>query len=177
MIVIGIDPGTVRTGFGIVRRDGNRLTRLSSGTISTSSKKPMEERLLAIHEGLDQVLTVSGPEEAAVEDIFFSKNARSALKLGQVRGVILLTLTRREIPITSYAPALVKRAVVGSGRAAKEQVGRVVQAILGLDELPGEDEGDALAIAICHLNAPRIPAMKAPSVSKRPKQRRPGRTR
>ncbi|MCP4601365.1 MAG: crossover junction endodeoxyribonuclease RuvC [Proteobacteria bacterium] len=157
MITIGIDPGTVKTGFGVVRRDGTRLVRLGSGTIRTNAKEPMEARLLTIHEGLDQVLTLYGPDEAAVEDIFFAKNARSALKLGQARGAIILTLTRRGISIASYAPAFVKQSVVGAGRASKTQIGRVVQAILGMKESPGEDEGDALAVAICHLNAPRIP--------------------
>jgi len=157
MIVFGVDPGTVRTGFGVVRKDGSRLLRLGSGTIQTDSKAPMENRLLAIHEGLDQALTQYGPDQGAVEDVFFSKNAKSALKLGQVRGVILLTLTRRQIPLTSYAPAFVKRAVVGVGRAGKGQVQQVVRTILRMDALPQEDEADALALAICHANAPRLP--------------------
>ncbi|MDJ0765060.1 MAG: crossover junction endodeoxyribonuclease RuvC [Myxococcota bacterium] len=155
MISIGIDPGTVRTGYGVVRRDGGRLVRLASGTIRTNAKDPIETRLLAIHEGLDQILTQYGPDDAAVEDVFFAKNARSALKLGHVRGVILLTLTRRGLVVASYPPAFVKRAVVGAGRAAKDQVRHVVLAILGLNVLPSEDEGDALAVAICHLNGPR----------------------
>lgn len=157
MRAIGIDPGTYRTGFGVVQKIGTRVRRVASGTIVASEKLPMERRLLAIHEGLDVILTEHAPDEAAVEDVFFAKNARSALKLGQVRGVILLTLTRRDTPITSYPPALVKRAVVGSGRAQKDQVRRVVKAILGLEALPAEDEGDALALAICHLNALRLP--------------------
>lgn len=153
MIAVGIDPGTIRTGFGVVRRDGPRLRRIASGIIGTDVDASMEARLLAVHEELDRILTAHGPESAAVEDLFFSKNARAAIKLGQVRGVILVTLARRGIPVTSYAPALVKRSVVGTGRAVKEQMQRVVQAILGLDSLPAEDEGDALGIAICHLNA------------------------
>ncbi len=157
MIVLGVDPGTVRTGFGVVRKDGSRLLRLGSGTIRTDPKAPMENRLLTIHEGLDQTLTQYGPDQGSVEDVFFSKNAKSALKLGQVRGVVMLTLARRHIPMASYAPTFVKRAVVGVGRAAKGQVQQVVRAILGLDELPQEDEADALALAICHANAPRLP--------------------
>ncbi len=174
MIAIGVDPGTARTGFGIVRRDGARLVRIGSGTICTNAKDSMEKRLLTIHEGLDQVLTLYGPGEAAVEDVFFAKNASSALKLGQVRGAILLTLTRRDISVASYSPALIKRSVVGAGRASKIQVGRVVQAILNMSELPGEDEGDALAVAICHLNAPRIPRAEAasPSSSRLKRRRR-----
>lgn len=156
MIAIGVDPGTVRTGYGVIKRVGNRLHRIASGTIRTDAKAPMEQRLLTIHEELETIITAHGPDEAAVEDVFFSKNARSALKLGQVRGVILLTLAKRKMPVTSYPPALVKRAIVGSGRAAKNQMQRVVQAILGIPEALGEDEADALAIAICYLNASRL---------------------
>ena len=155
MIVVGIDPGTRRTGFGVVRKDGGRLVRLGSGTIRLDEKLPYEERLVPLHEQLDEVLTLYGPDEAAVEDLFFSKNAMSALKLGHARGVVLLTLARRGLPVTSLAPALVKRSIVGKGRATKGQVQQVVKAILGLEDLPGEDEADALAIAICHLNTPR----------------------
>ncbi len=157
MIAVGIDPGTAKTGYGVVRRDGARLIRLASGTIKTDTKSDMPARLLTIHEGLEQLLTTYGPDQAAVEDVFFSKNARSVIKLAQARGAILVTLAKREIPIASYAPAFVKRAVVGGGRAVKAQIQRVVQAILRMEEMPGEDEGDALALAICHLNALRLP--------------------
>ncbi len=157
MIVIGIDPGTIRTGYGILRRDGGRIIRLASGTIRLDNKTPVEERLIPLQDELDRVLVSHGPDEAAVESLFFSKNAMSALKLGHARGVILLTLSRHNLPVSSYAPALVKRSVVGGGRAAKGQVAKVIQAILGLKEIPQEDEADALAIAICHLNAPKIP--------------------
>ena len=157
MIALGIDPGSVRTGWGVVRRDGSRLTRLGSGTISTRSKDPLESRLLVIHTGLEEVLTSFGPDEVAVEDLFLAKNAMSALKLGHARGVALLAVARRGLPVTSYAPALVKRAVAGGGRAPKGQMQRVVQSILALPDLPAEDEADALAIAVCHLNASRLP--------------------
>ena len=172
MIAIGIDPGTIRTGYGVVRKDGARLTRLASGTIRTDTKEPMEKRLRSIHRELEQVLTTYGPDEAAIEDVFFAKNAKSALKLGQVRGVILLTVSERDLPVVSYAPTFVKRSVVGTGRAAKKQVGRIVQAILGLPETPGEDEGDALALAICHVNAPRLPEPKPRAPRRRPTGRR-----
>jgi crossover junction endodeoxyribonuclease RuvC len=171
MKTIGIDPGTIRTGFGLVQKIGTRFTRIASGTLVTSEKIPMERRLLSIHEGLDRILTEHAPEEAAVEDVFFAKNAGSALKLGQVRGVILLTLTRRDVPLVSYSPALVKRVVVGSGRAQKDQVRRVVKTILGMSELPGEDEGDALAIAICHLSALRLRDPALPELVERHRPR------
>ncbi len=158
MIAVGIDPGTRRTGYGIVRRDGAKLRRIDSGTILLDENAPLAERLVALERGLDEVLTSAGPDEAAVEDLFFSKNAMSALKLGHARGVVLLVLARRGLPVASYSPALVKRSVVGTGRAAKGQVQLVVRAILGLEATPGEDEADALAIAICHLNASRLPA-------------------
>lgn len=157
MLAIGIDPGTIRTGFGVVQKKGRRLIRIGSGVIRTTNKAPMEQRLLEIHEQLDQVLTMYGPEVAAVEDIFFSKNAASALKLGQARGAIIVTLARRSIPIVSYPPTLVKRSVVGTGRADKGQVSMIVKTVLGMEQIPQEDEGDALAIAICRLNAPRSP--------------------
>ncbi len=156
MIVVGIDPGTIKTGYGIVRKDGSRLVRLASGVIKLNQKEPVEGRLVPLQDELDKVLTTYGPDEAAVESLFFSKNAMSALKLGHARGVILLTMARRSIPIVSYAPALVKRSIVGQGRAAKAQMQKVVQAILGIEAPLQEDEADALAIAVCHLNAPRL---------------------
>ncbi|MFO8073855.1 MAG: crossover junction endodeoxyribonuclease RuvC [Polyangia bacterium] len=155
MIAVGIDPGSIRTGYGILRKDGSRLRRIASGTIRLGEKRPLAERLVRLHGALEEILTAHGPDEAAVEDLFFAKHAMSALKLGHARGVVLLSLAQRGLPVSSYAPALVKRSVVGTGRAAKDQIRRVVQAILGLNELPAEDEADALAIAICHCNAPR----------------------
>jgi len=157
MIVLGIDPGTIRTGFGVVRRVQGRLIRVDSGTIRLDDTLDVEERLVPLQDRLEEIITANRPDEAAVESLFFSRNAMSALKLGHARGVILLTLARRSIPISSYAPALVKRSIVGHGRAAKGQVQQVVKAILGLAEVPQEDEADALALAICHLNSPARP--------------------
>ena len=164
MIICGFDPGTLHTGFGFIKKVGSRLHRLASGTINTNQRAPMSERLLTIRDRISENLTACPPDIAAVEDVFFSKNAASALKLGQVRGVILVTLAERNIEITSLPPALVKRAIVGSGRAAKSQVQQVVKAILGLKHLPSEDEADALAIAIAAANAFRV----KPPVSRPP---------
>ncbi len=158
MIVCGFDPGTRNTGYGFIKRVGNRLYRLESGTIYTDPKAPMAERLLTIRNEMLTLLTTCPPDIAAVENVFFSKNAASALKLGQVRGVMLVTLAERMIPVNSFPPALVKRSVVGSGRAAKSQIQQVIKAILRLTELPKEDEADALAIAVCAVNAARMPA-------------------
>ena len=157
MIVLGIDPGTLHTGYGFVKRVGSRLHRIDSGTIHTNPKQDMPLRLLAVRDRLSAVLTTCPPDRAAVEDVFFSKNAQSALKLGQIRGVILVTLAERGIPIVSFPPALVKRSVVGSGKADKSQMQRVVQAVLRLTDVPQTDEADALAIAICASNATRFP--------------------
>ena len=168
MIICGFDPGTRHTGYGFVRRVGNRLHRLDSGTIDTNPRAPMPERLLSIRNAINETLTSCSPDIAAVEDVFFSKNAASALKLGQVRGVILVTLAERGIHISSLPPALVKRSVVGSGRAAKSQVQQVVRAILGLKTLPGEDEADALAIAIAAANASRMALDSARLFPERP---------
>lgn len=165
MITLGIDPGTLHTGYGFIKRVGSRLVRIDSGTIHTDPKQEMALRLLDIRNRLDEILTACPPDAAAVEDIFFSKNASSALKLGQVRGVILVTLASRGIPITSFPPALVKRSVVGSGRAEKDQMQRVVQAILGLKTMPQEDEADALAIAVCASNASRFSTAGAPPIT------------
>ena len=159
MIVIGVDPGTIRTGWAVLRRDGNRIARLGSGTILLDDSVEVEDRLLPLEAALDGLLTTYGPDEAAVESLFFAKNATSALKLGHARGVILLTLRRRGIRVTSYPPALVKRSVVGGGRAAKGQVQQIVRTILKLPDTPAEDEADALAIALCHANAPRVPLL------------------
>jgi crossover junction endodeoxyribonuclease RuvC len=156
MIVIGVDPGTIRTGYGILRRDGTRIVRLASGTIRLDDKAEVEDRLVPLERALDELLATYGPDEGAVESLFFSKNANSALKLGHARGVIVLALKRRGLPVASYPPALVKRSIVGGGRAAKDQVQRVIQAILKLPEMPAEDEADALAIALCHANARRF---------------------
>ena len=153
MIVLGIDPGTRKTGYGVVRKDGSRLTRIDSGVIRLNDKAPMEERLPELYDRLNEIILANGPDEGAVESLFFSKNANSALKLGHARGVILLCLQRHHLTIASYAPAMVKRSIIGGGRAEKTQIQRVVGAILRVKTPLQEDEADALAIAICHANA------------------------
>ncbi|MBN2340966.1 MAG: crossover junction endodeoxyribonuclease RuvC [Deltaproteobacteria bacterium] len=155
MIVLGIDPGTRKTGYGVIRKDGSRLTRIDSGVLMLNAKVPFEERLPALFEQLNQIIVTNGPDEGAVESIFFSKNANSALKLGHARGVILLALQQHRLPIGSYPPAQVKRSIVGGGRASKEQIQLVIGAILKTKHPFKEDEADALAIAICHANATR----------------------
>lgn len=155
MRVLGIDPGSRRTGWGVVQLEGTRLRQIACGTISMPAKLALPERLRQIHEGLVQVIAAHAPEAMAVEEIFFAKYANAALKLGHARGVALLVGAQAEIPVHEYPPAIVKRTVVGRGAADKIQVGRLVTALLGLPEPPEEDAADALAVAITHIQASR----------------------
>jgi crossover junction endodeoxyribonuclease RuvC len=152
MIVLGVDPGTLHTGWGVVRRVGPHLQGIDAGVIHTRKDAALAERLLAIFEGLSEVVERHAPSCMAVEDVF-SRYARSALTLGQARGVVLLVGARASLEVSAYAPALVKRSVAGSGQAPKEQLARIVGAILGWTKLPSPDATDALAIAITHANA------------------------
>ena len=152
MIVLGVDPGSIRTGWGVVRRAGPRLIGIDAGVIDGDKDAPLAERLLAIHRGLCEVIERHQPNCMAVEDVF-SKHVRSALVLGQARGVVLLAGAGAGLEVSAYAPALVKRSVAGSGQAPKDQLARIVCAMLGFTKLPAADATDALAIAITHANA------------------------
>jgi crossover junction endodeoxyribonuclease RuvC len=153
MIVLGIDPGTASTGYGVVARRGGRLVALDGGVIETRAGAPPERRLTDIHRAVADLLDEHEPGCVALEDLFFGANARSAFAVGQARGVVLLAAGQRGLPCASYTPQQVKGAVCGTGRAAKEQVQRMVQALLRLPEPPRPDHAaDALAVAICHAN-------------------------
>ncbi|TLN23474.1 crossover junction endodeoxyribonuclease RuvC, partial [bacterium] len=148
--VLGVDPGSRFTGWGIVEMDKNRLRHVAHGVISTKSGDPLPARLSVIHKGLLGVVAEFSPQEAGVEQIFSAKNTLSALKLGHARGVALLALEESSVPITEYTALQVKSAVAGYGKAAKEQVQEMVKRLLSLPEVPPEDGADALAVAICH---------------------------
>jgi len=151
--VIGIDPGIASTGWGVVGFDGNRFIHKGHGVVRTDPGVSLPDRLRKIHKELRKVLASYSPEEAGVEELFFSKNATSAMQVAHARGVILLALGQRSIPVGFYSPQQVKQAVIGRGKAAKDQVQRLVGVVLGLAEIPGPDHAaDALAIAICHAN-------------------------
>jgi crossover junction endodeoxyribonuclease RuvC len=152
MIVLGVDPGTQRTGWGVVRRAGPKLVGIDAGVIAARRDAPLHERLRSIFDELTAIIERHKPSCMAVEDVF-SKHVRSALVLGQARGVVLLAGARAEIEVSAYPPALVKRSVAGSGQAPKEQLARIVCAMLGMRDLPAADATDALAIAITHANA------------------------
>jgi crossover junction endodeoxyribonuclease RuvC len=151
LIVLGVDPGSHATGFGVVNT-GPVVRLLEGGVIRTSSKAPLAERLLTIHNGLTAVFSRHAVNAMAVEDLFNAKNARSSLILGHARGVILLVGAQAGLDVAAYAPREVKLAVTGNGSAAKEQVRFMVMRILGLKEAPPMDMSDALAVALTYNN-------------------------
>ena len=154
MIVLGIDPGVANTGYGVVAQHRGRLVALDGGVIETSPGVDAARRLADIHAAIAKVMDDHKPDALAVEDLYFGANARSAFAVGQARGVVLLAAGQRGMPTASYTPQQVKGAVCGSGRAAKDQVQRMVQVLLSLPDLPRPDHAaDALAVAICHANA------------------------
>jgi crossover junction endodeoxyribonuclease RuvC len=154
MIVLGIDPGTANTGYGVVARQGGRMVALDGGVVRTSPASEPAARLAAIHARVAELIEEHRPDAVAVEQLYFGANVRSAFAVGQARGVVLLAAGQRGVPCWSYTPQQIKGAVCGSGRAAKDQVQRMVQTLLSLDELPRPDHAaDALAIAICHANS------------------------
>jgi crossover junction endodeoxyribonuclease RuvC len=160
MIVLGIDPGTADTGFGVVQSAGSRLRALDAGVIRTRAGVSPELRLAEIHTRVVALLELHAPEALAIEGLFFGANARTAFAVGQARGVVLLAAGQRGIPARSYTPQQVKSAVCGHGGAAKDQVARMVARLLGLSVAPGSDHAsDALAVAVCDLN--RAPLAKA----------------
>lgn len=150
--VIGIDPGSIVLGWGIIEKHGSKLVRVDSGVVRCG-KKPLEDRLCVIYEALTQVCAHHQPSGAAIEGIFHQRNAQSALVLGHARGAAMLALRHAGLSPAEYAPTLVKKAVTGSGRAQKSQVAGMVGMMLGKFKAATADETDALAIAICHLHA------------------------
>lgn len=156
MRVLGIDPGTAITGYGVVEGEGDSLALTAYGAITTPANQPLAQRLQHIYRELQALIAEWHPDSAAVEELFFSKNARTALSVGHARGVALLALTEAGLPIQEYKPAEVKQAVAGYGNAPKQQVQGMVQLLLSLDEIPRPDDAaDALAVAICHFHSAR----------------------
>jgi crossover junction endodeoxyribonuclease RuvC len=154
MIIFGIDPGSERTGYGCIDSDGRRHRLVACGSLSAPPDTSFPGRLQAIHEGLAMLLVEHRPSSVAIENIFYAKNVRSALRLGHARGVALLAASAAGIPVVEYTPAEIKRAVVGFGRAEKQQVGQMVKLLLALNAVPTpHDAADALAIAICHVHS------------------------
>jgi crossover junction endodeoxyribonuclease RuvC len=150
LIILGLDPGLASTGWGAILREGNRLTHIDNGQIETDPADPLANRLLIIADGLRRVIEDVGPGSVAIEEVFVNKNAQSTLKLGQARGAVLVAAAAAGVPITEYAASLVKKSVVGSGRAAKDQVQAMLRTLLPGLKIAGPDAADALAVAITH---------------------------
>lgn len=155
--VLGIDPGTATTGYGVVEEEGNDLKALTSGVIRTQADQPMPVRLQMIYRKVKELAVEWGPIEAAVEELFFSRNVRTAMSVGQARGVTLLALADAGASVSEYTPLAIKQAVTGYGNADKTQMQEMTKMLLGLDEAPRPDDAaDALAVAICHLHSSRL---------------------
>jgi crossover junction endodeoxyribonuclease RuvC len=150
MIILGIDPGTAATGYGVVERNGARLRALDYGCLETLPTMDLPRRLLEIHRAVTELILTHQPAQLGVERLFFNKNVQTAFAVGQARGVVLLAAAEHGLPVYEFGPHEVKLAVTGYGRAAKDQVQRMVQAVLGMPVLPRPDDAaDALAVAIC----------------------------
>lgn len=150
-VVIGIDPGAANTGFGVVRVSGNRMVALDGGVVETPAGTPIERRLERIHTELRELIAWHEPRALAIEEVFFGKNAQTAMSVGQASGVAMLAAAQAGVACYAYTPQAIKMAVCGSGGAGKEQVQRMVGTLLGLPEPPTPDHAaDALAVAICH---------------------------
>jgi crossover junction endodeoxyribonuclease RuvC len=160
--VLGIDPGTASCGYGIVHESDGRLRATCHGWWRTSARQRVELRLLTIFEGVGELIAQHAPDAVALEESYVGADARIALSVGQARGAVLVAASSAGVECTEYAPARVKQAVCGYGRADKQQVGKMVKAILALDELPTPNHAaDALAVAICHAMLPPLARMSA----------------
>jgi crossover junction endodeoxyribonuclease RuvC len=148
--LLGLDPGLGTTGWGLIQADGNRLSHIANGQLKTDTAAPLPERLADLARQLEALIAEHAPEAAAVEEVFVNKNPQSTLKLGQARGVVLMCAARAGIAVGEYSPALVKKAVVGTGGAEKVQVHAMVSRLLPGAKIAGPDAADALAVAITH---------------------------
>jgi crossover junction endodeoxyribonuclease RuvC len=161
MLVIGIDPGTAITGYGLVLEDeAGNLSAVDYGVIQTPAKMPMPQRLLELYRQLKEITLLHQPESAAVEKLFFQRNVKTAISVGQGRGVSILALAESNLPVAEYSPLEIKQAVAGYGGADKNQIQQMVRAILNLEDIPRPDDAaDALAVAICHLHSSRMQSL------------------
>ena len=154
MKVMGIDPGIAITGYGVLEKEGNNVKLLNYGSITTDTSMETSERLLIIYNSLTDVIKNFKPDRIAIEELFFNKNAKTVMQVGQARGVSILATANQGIEIWEYTPLEVKQSIVGYGRASKQQVQEMVKVLLDLKETPKPDDvADALAIALCHLNS------------------------
>jgi len=154
MIVLGIDPGFARTGYGLLQETKKRVIVLDCGCITTAKDLPFADRLLAVADDITNLIDLHRPDSCAIEKLFFAKNTKTALSVAEARGAIMLSVRKMSVPVFEYTPLQVKQAVTGYGRADKNQIKCMVQGILGITtKFPIDDVSDALAIAVCHLNS------------------------
>jgi crossover junction endodeoxyribonuclease RuvC len=158
--ILGLDPGLRRTGWGVVECAGNRLSYIACGAVETNDKDALALRLAALYEGLVAVIASHAPDEAAVEETFVNADPRAALKLGQARGIVLLAPAQAGLPVAEYAPNLVKKSIVGAGRAEKMQIRKMIAVLLPKAAPESEDAADALAVAITHAHHRSAPALR-----------------
>ncbi len=157
MKVLGIDPGIVTTGFGVVETDGTNLRPISYGIIDTTKAARFPNRLKKIYDALVDIMARERPDIVVIEEIFGGKNFKAAVRIGEARSLAILAAANHNIDVAEYSPARIKEAIVGHGRAAKLQVQRMVTHLLGLEEAPRQDAADALAAAICHIHTIKVP--------------------
>ncbi|NUO08851.1 MAG: crossover junction endodeoxyribonuclease RuvC [Candidatus Brocadia sp.] len=151
MRILGIDPGTQIAGYGVIEKIGSKIVTIDYGSIKASKNQTFSQRLQTIHDKIMDIISKHQPDQMAIEEVFYSKNIKSAIRIGEGRGIVFLCAASANIPITEYAATVIKKAVVGNGNAQKEQVQEMVKIILALPEIPEpRDASDALAIAICH---------------------------
>ncbi len=156
MIILGIDPGTATTGYGVVKNEKGNIKEVSHGCILTKSSEEFDKRLNIIFDELTKIIKKFHPEMIAVEELFFASNAKTAISVGHARGVILLACSKAQVPVYEYTPLQIKQAVCGYGRGEKRQIQKMVKILLNLKEIPKPDDAaDGLAIAICHANSYR----------------------
>lgn len=161
MIILGVDPGTIFTGYGIIKFSGSKFTRITNGVIRLPVAKSIPQKLEIIYNELDKLIKTYKPDEFAIETAFYGKNVQSAMKIGYARGVSLLAAVHNDIPTNEYSPGEVKKAIAGKGSASKQQVGYMVKVILNVKKIKFKpDESDALAIALCHAFRLKTPALK-----------------
>lgn len=164
MIILGVDPGTTITGYGIIKQSGSSFARTSSGMIKLPSSKPIPQRLEIIYNELDRIIKLFKPDEFAIETAFYGKNVQSAMKIGYARGVSILAAVHNGLPISEYSPREIKKSVVGKGAASKEQVSFMIKTLLNLQSSKMKlDESDALATALCHAFRMKTPSKKTKS--------------
>ena len=152
MRILGVDPGTHRTGVGVIESQGNRYRMLHAEVIAPAAKLSLPQRLFKIHEALRIVIAEFRPEAVAIENVFYGKDLQAMVKIGEARACAMLAASEEKVPVIEYAPARIKQSVSGNGRATKEQVQHMVKTLLSLSAIPQSDSADALAVALCHLH-------------------------